>query len=61
MGFPVLPTFKEIKKFKWTDMHKKIGRIIVYEPTDSDIQEGMLKTQVWFVTEDGTMYLLAEQ
>jgi hypothetical protein len=49
-----------LRSFDWKDIHKKFGRIIVQEPTDSDINEGFFKTCVWFQCEDGKIYVLAE-
>lgn len=47
--------------FKWPDLHKKNGRILVIEPTESDIAEGNFMRQVWFLDMDLKRYLLLEQ
>ena len=60
MGFPVFPKIEEVTKFTWKDLHQKVGKIVVMEPSDSDLQEGWFKTQVWFYTSDHKMYLLSE-
>lgn len=55
--------FEVIKTFDIKDLHKKIGQLLIAEPTDSDIQEGQSKTQIYFVPiEEKTpiFYLLAE-
>lgn len=57
----VYPAFKEIRDFKWKDLHKKVGRIIYQEPTESDIAEGHFKTKVWFIDEELNWYLLEEK
>lgn len=56
-----MPNYKTVKTFDWPQLNKKIGQIIVSEPTDSDLQEGQSLTQVWFIEEDSTMWLLAEK
>lgn len=64
MGFPI-NEFNVSRVFDWKELHKKIGRIVVTQPTDSDIQEGQYLVQLWFVTheenEGPKMYLLAER
>jgi hypothetical protein len=56
--------YPEIKKeidFDIKDLHKKIGQIIVMEPSDSDLQEGgPFNTQVWLVDSNQTWWLLGE-
>lgn len=48
-------------EFKWSDLHKMTGQIVVMEPSEADIAEGNLLTKVWFVTLDRKMYLLHEE
>jgi hypothetical protein len=50
----------KILSFDLKDLHKKIGQLIYMEPTDSDINEGQLTSQLWFRTEDA-WYLLYEK
>ncbi len=62
MGFPASKPWKEVTEFKTSDLHKKIGQIVVIEPTDSDLQEtGESIRQVWFRTEDQVLWLLWEE
>lgn len=49
-----------ISDFDIADLHKKVGQILVIRPTDSDLQEGLTKTQVYFVDSDRNFYLLDE-
>lgn len=41
-------------------LNKKVGKIIVTEPTESDVAEGSFMAQVWFFCENGRMYLIKE-
>ena len=59
MAFAPSP-FEQVPTFKWKDIHKKVGQIVVQEPTDSDLQEGSLKTKIWFVDSKWRIYLIAE-
>lgn len=54
------PKFEEITEFKWRDLHKKIGQIVVIECGDSDINEGNFINQVWFRDQDNKLWLLHE-
>lgn len=54
------PEVRKVKKFDMKELHKKIGQILVMDPTDSDIAEGYFMRQVWFVDESKTFYLLSE-
>lgn len=47
--------------FKWKDLNKKVGMIIVSEPTESDIAEGNYFRQVWLVDSEQNHYLLIEE
>jgi len=59
MGFAVFdPPF--IEDFDINILNKKIGRLLVSMPTDSDIQEGYFTAKLWFFSEDGKMYLIKE-
>jgi hypothetical protein len=59
MGFAVFdPPTKE--EFDINELHKKVGRMIVTMPTDSDLQEGMFMAKLWFMCENGKMYLIKE-
>lgn len=49
--------FKEIKSFDLKDLHKKFGRIILQEPTDSCIQEGNFMSRLWFQTGENLEHL----
>lgn len=53
---------KLITDFNLMDLNKQYGRLIVQEPTDSDLQEGSVTTQLMFATFEGEpkVYLLAE-
>lgn len=53
--------FKEVKPFKFKDLHKKFGRLVWQEPSDSDLAEGNIYVcQLWFIETNGNMYLLHE-
>lgn len=56
----IYPEIDERRNFGWSELHKKIGQIINLEPTDSDIQEGNTKTQIFLVDEKGVWWLLRE-
>lgn len=56
----IYPDINLVKTFKWKDLHKKVGQIIVQEPTDSDLQEGLFVTLILFIDKDRNYYLLDE-
>ena len=51
---------KEVNTFNLKELHRKIGQIVLSEPTDSDIQEGNCTAQLMFMTEDLTIYIIDE-
>lgn len=60
MGLPIYPKFKERKTFDLKKLHKKIGRLLVITPSDSDLQEGNFISQLWFQDEKNVLWLIAE-
>lgn len=57
MGLSMSP-LKYIEEFDYKDLHKKVGKLIVLEPTESDTAEGNGFKEVWFMDEDLNMYLI---
>lgn len=47
------------REFEWKELHKKLGVIVVSEPTESDIAEGNASTKVLFVDEEMNTYVLS--
>lgn len=61
MGFAELPEIEESIEFDINDLHKKIGQILVINPTESDIAEGgQMFTEVWFVDENRKYWLICQ-
>lgn len=61
MGF-ALPNWKTIRTFDLKELHKRIGRILIIDDGDSDLQEkGYAARQIWFHDVDkNAMYLVGE-
>jgi len=56
------PEIEQRIEFNTQELHKKIGQIIILNPTDSDIQEGgNLLREIWLVDENHIWWLLGTE